>query len=216
MKAGPWHAPRIGRVRWVAVAAGLVLLVGAAVAVPWVLARPVPTAGSGSTAAAPAAVPVPGADVPVSRPVTLDIPAIELAGSPLGELGLNTDGTVEVPVDYATAGWFDLGPTPGQVGASVILGHVDSTTGPAVFFRLRSLEAGDRVDVGLADGTVTRFVVGSVETYPKEEFPARRVYTSAGSRDLRLVTCGGEFDPVSGHYESNVVVYATLLDTVPA
>lgn len=216
MKAGSWQAPRIGRVGWVAVAAGLVLLVGAAVAVPWVLARPVPPVGNASApAAAPAAVPVP-ADVPVSRPVTLDIPAIELAGSPLGELGLNTDGTVEVPVDYATAGWFDLGPTPGQVGASVILGHVDSTTGPAVFFRLGSLEAGDRVEVGLADGTVTRFAVGSVETYPKEEFPARRVYTSDGSRDLRLVTCGGEFDPVSGHYESNVVVYATLLDTVPA
>ncbi|WP_218616253.1 class F sortase [Pseudonocardia abyssalis] len=196
-------------------AAGLVLLLGAAVVLPWVLDRPVPAAGDAS---APAAVPavVPVAVVPVSRPVSLDIPAIELAGSPLGELGLNTDGTVEVPVDYSMAGWFDLGPTPGQVGASVILGHVDSTTGPAVFFRLRSLEAGDQVDVGLADGTVARFAVGSVETYPKEEFPARRVYTSAGSRDLRLVTCGGEFDPVAGHYESNVVVYATLLDTVPA
>ncbi|QNG55346.1 class F sortase [Pseudonocardia petroleophila] len=194
-------------------------MLAALVTVPWLLTRPAPQAGGAApVGAAPAATGVvaPGPDVPVSRPVSLDIPAIELARSPLGELGLNPDGTVEVPVDFATAGWFDLGPTPGQVGASVLLGHVDSTTGPAVFFRLRSLEAGDLVEVGLADGTVARFAVGSVETYPKAEFPARRVYTSVGSRDLRLVTCGGEFDPVSRSYESNVVVYATLVDTVPA
>lgn len=194
----------------------MALLVAALVAVPWLAHRPVPAAGGGSAAAAAPRTPAPGVVVPVSRPVTLDIPAIDLAGSPLGELGLNADGTVEVPTDYATAGWFDLGPTPGQVGASVLLGHVDSTTGPAVFFRLRSLEAGDRVDVRLADGTVARFAVETVETHPKAEFPAQRVYTSPGSRDLRLVTCGGEFDPVSGSYESNVVVYATLVDSVPA
>lgn len=198
---------------WTAIGAALL---AALVAVPVILARPAPPTGGAPVVATAPAPAVPGPDVPASRPVILDIPAIELAGSPLGELGLNTDGTVEVPADYSTAGWFDLGPTPGQVGASVLLGHVDSTTGPAVFFRLRSLEAGDRVDVGLADGTVARFAVGSVETYPKEEFPARRVYTSAGSRDLRLVTCGGEFDPVTRSYESNVVVYATLVDTVPA
>lgn len=154
---------------------------------------------------------------PVGRsvPVTLQIPAIGLAVS-VSALGLNPDGTVEVPTDVQEPGWFDPGPSPGQVGSAVILGHVDSYQGPAVFFQLRSLLAGDPVEVTLADGVITHFVVTSVVMYPKTQFPDERVYGSHGYSALQLVTCGGTFDSQTGHYLSNVVVYTSLVATTPS
>lgn len=166
---------------------------------------------AGAAAAAPR-----GAD-PVSSdsaPVELRIPAIGLAVSVLG-VGLNVDRTVEVPTEFQRPGWFDLGPTPGERGSAVILGHVDSYRGPAVFYRLRSLRAGDLVEVRLADGTVTRFVVETVETYPKARFPAEQVYASRGYPALQLVTCGGEFDTGTRSYLSNVVAYTRLVGSTP-
>ncbi len=163
------------------------------------------------TSAASAALGRLAARVP---PVALRIPALGLAVS-LSELGLNPDRTVEVPTDFRRPGWFRLGPTPGQVGSAVILGHVDSYRGPAVFFRLRSLRAGDRVEVQRADGAVARFAVRAVATYPKSNFPARQVYASHGGRSLQLVTCGGEFDRRARSYLSNVVVYTELVAVTP-
>lgn len=176
-----------------------------------------PAAGTSRPPRATGSTPAPaGAPGPArSAPVALRIPAIGLAVS-LSGLGLNADGTVQVPTDFQQPGWFRLGPSPGQVGSAVILGHVDSYRGPAVFFRLRSLEAGDRVEVSLADGAVAHFVVRAVETYLKREFPARRVYASRGYSALQLVTCGGEFDRRARSYLSNVVAYTTLVATAPA
>jgi hypothetical protein len=149
-----------------------------------------------------------------SAPVALRIPAIGLAVS-VSALGLNPDGTVQVPTNFQQPGWFRLGPTPGQLGSAVILGHVDSYRGPAVFFRLRSLRAGDRVEVRLADGVVAHFVVNTVAMYPKEQFPARMVYGSHGYSALQLVTCGGTFDTHTRSYLSNVVAYTSLVATTP-
>jgi hypothetical protein len=149
-----------------------------------------------------------------SPPVMLRIPTIDLAVS-LSTLGLNPDQTVQVPTDFQQPGWFGLGPTPGQVGSAVILGHVDSYRGAAVFYRLRSLQAGDQVEVTLADGTITRFAVTTVASYPKEQFPAQQVYGSHGVRALQLVTCGGNFDTTARSYLSNIVAYTTLIDTTP-
>lgn len=150
-----------------------------------------------------------------SAPVALRIPAIGLAVS-VSALGLNPDGTVQVPTNFQQPGWFRLGPTPGQLGSAVILGHVDSYRGPAVFFRLRSLRAGDRVEVRLADGVVAHFVVNTVAMYPKEQFPARLVYGSHGYSALQLVTCGGTFDTHTRSYLANVVAYTSLIATTPA
>lgn len=150
-----------------------------------------------------------------SVPVFLRIPAIGVAVS-LSTLGLNPDRTVQVPTDFAQPGWYRLGPSPGQVGSAVILGHVDSYRGPAVFFKLRSLHAGDHVEVTLADGVVAHFVVTTVASYPKAQFPAQQVYASHGFAALQLVTCGGQFDRASGHYLSNIVAYTTLLATTPS
>ena len=149
-----------------------------------------------------------------SVPVGLRIPAIGLSVS-LSTLGLNLDGTVQVPTDFAQPGWYRLGPSPGQLGSAVILGHVDSYRGPAVFFTLRNLVPGDAIDVTLADGTVADFVVSAVEMYSKAQFPARQVYASHGLSTLQLVTCGGTFDVQTGHYLSNVVVYSALTALTP-
>jgi hypothetical protein len=150
-----------------------------------------------------------------SAPVELRIPAIEVS-VPVSGLGLNPDQTVEVPTDFQKPGWYRLGTAPGQIGSAVILGHVDSYRGPAVFFRLRALQIGDAVEVTLADGAIARFAVTEVVTYPKDRFPAEQVYGAHGNSALVLVTCGGEFDRKARSYRSNVVAYTALVGTVAA
>jgi len=147
--------------------------------------------------------------------VTLRIPAIGVSLT-LSTLGLNPDGTVQVPGKDQAPGWFRLGPTPGQLGSAVILGHVDDYKGPAAFYKLRTLRPGDAVDVGLADGRVAHFAVRTVASYLKTQFPSRQVYASHGYAALQLVTCGGRFDAGTGHYLSNVVAYSALVSTTPA
>jgi Sortase domain len=149
-----------------------------------------------------------------SVPVRLRIPALGMSIQ-VGTLGLNADGTVQVPSGTTQPGWFDLGPTPGQLGSAVLLGHVDSHLGPGVFFQLRTLTAGDQVDVDLADGETAQFTVDSVDQFSKQAFPDQRVYGSHGSSAMQLVTCGGVFDHQTGSYLSNVVVFTSLTAVTP-
>jgi sortase (surface protein transpeptidase) len=149
-----------------------------------------------------------------SAPVNLRVPAIALDVS-LSTLGLNLNGTVQVPTDIQQPGWYRLGPSPGQDGSAVILGHVDSYQGPATFFKLRTLLAGEPVYVTLADGVSAQFKVTSVVQYLKTGFPDQLVYGGHGSSSLQLVTCGGTFDAHTGHYLSNVVVYTSLVALTP-
>jgi len=146
-------------------------------------------------------------------PVALKIPAIGVSTSVVN-VGLNPDRTLQVPpLDYTgthEAAWYDLGPPPGRVGASVIVGHVDSSTGPAVFYRLGSLSPGSTIEVTAANCQKVNFVVTSVKEYPKAQFPSQKVYGPVSDAELRLVTCGGAFDPSTGHYLSNIVAYATM------
>lgn len=146
------------------------------------------------------------------KPTFIRVPSIGVA-TPLIRLGLQEDDTVEVPEDGDDAGWFELGTRPGAVGSAVVLGHVDSVEGPAVFARLKELTPGQRVEVDGADGGVSTFEVKKVETVPNGEFPAQRVYGSHGTRDLNLITCGGTYDEANGGYQSNVIVYTRLVDT---
>jgi len=122
--------------------------------------------------------------------VALRIPAIGVDVS-LPTLGLNADHTVQVPTDFQQAGWFGLGPSPGQTGSAVILGHVDSYTGPAVFFQIRTPRAGNQVNVSLANGAVAHFRVSAMAMYAKDQFPARQVYAPHGGSARQLLTCGG-------------------------
>ena len=165
------------------------------------LARPAPTPPGGSGAGAARAEQAP------SRPVRLLIPAIGV-DTPLVGLGLQEDRTVEVPDDPRRAGWYRFGATPGDRGAAVVLGHVDSAAGPAVFARLSALRDGDLVEVELDTGRTATFAVRHVRTYPNAAFPAAQVYRSRrGRHTLNLVTCGGAYDRDAGGYQSNVVVY---------
>jgi sortase (surface protein transpeptidase) len=140
-------------------------------------------------------------------PLQLSIPAIGVH-TPLVRLGLNPDGTLQVPTDFTVAGWYSLGPGPGDPGAAIIAGHVDSKRGPAVFYRLGELAPGSVVRIALADRTEAVFRVYAVREYAKAAFPASLVYAPTPGAELRLVTCGGVFDRQTGHYLDNVVVFA--------
>ena len=144
-----------------------------------------------------------------ARPVRIEIQAIGVR-APVIPLGLNSDRTLEVPTDFGDAGWWTGGPRPGERGPAVIAGHVDSKTGPAVFFRLGDLRSGDEIVVVRRDGSRTRFSVQRSERYPKADFPTAKVYGPTPGPALRLITCGGDFDRSTGHYLDNTVVYAGL------
>jgi sortase family protein len=142
-----------------------------------------------------------------ARPVRIQIPAIGV-DAPIVPLGLNPDRTLEVPTDFADTGWWTGGPRPGERGPAVIVGHVDSHTGPAVFFRVGELQAGATIIVTRRDGSRARFSVLGSERYAKAHFPTARVYGPTRGATLRLITCSGTFDRASGHYLDNTVVYA--------
>ncbi|WP_426505257.1 class F sortase [Dactylosporangium sp. McL0621] len=164
-----------------------------------------------ASSAAPAPV-VETRGMAASVPVRLAIPAIGIDTS-LMSLGLNPDGTVEVPPlkSGAPAGWYRNLRTPGEVGPAVLLGHVDTAhDGPAVFYRLRDLRPGDTASVRRADGSVAVFVVERVVEVPKTDFPTDAVYGPVGYPALRIVTCGGTFDHVRHEYRGNILVYARL------
>src|SRR5581483_7387118 len=144
---------------------------------------------------------------PVAAPVSLDIPAIAVSTT-LIRLGLTATGALQVPASTSVAGWYTGSSRPGAIGPAVIAGHIDSYTGPGVFYRLDELRPGDRVYIGRTDGTLAVFRVTSVRTYAKAGFPTQAVYGPAPDAELRLITCGGVFDASRGSYLSNVVVYA--------
>ena len=143
----------------------------------------------------------------VAEPVRLRIPALGV-DAPLTHLGVAPNGTIEVPADFAVPGWFDQGPRPGQPGPAVILGHVDSKAGPAVFYRLSRLPVGAVVFVDRADGSTVDFRVRGTQHVSKTAFPTDLVYAPTLEPSLRLVTCGGSFDHTRSSYSDNVIVYA--------
>jgi sortase (surface protein transpeptidase) len=186
-----------------------VLATVAAVAAAVALA--LPPAGSGEAAGA-APLPVVGAAVAskdTAVPVRVQAPSVGI-DSTLARLGTDADGALMPPADFDRAGWFAAGPAPGEIGPAVIAGHVDSHTGPAVFFRLAELAVGDPVVVRRADGTTATFTVTAVDRYAKSRFPTADVYGPTPDPQLRLITCGGEFDRQRHSYSDNVVVSARL------
>ena len=149
-----------------------------------------------------------------SRPERLSIPAINVQ-APILDVGLADDGSVDVPpLDrHNEAGWFDGGPTPGQFGPALIVGHADTRTGPSVFHALPRLKPGQRIEVQRADRSVAVFEVNSVEKYDKSKLPGRRVYGDYSRPSLRLMTCGGRWLGGRLGYQDNVVVFASLVST---
>ncbi|GAA3842576.1 hypothetical protein GCM10022226_76620 [Sphaerisporangium flaviroseum] len=175
------------------------------------LVEAVPTASPPS----PAAVPV--TPLRKSAPTRVRVPSIGV-DAPLLSMGVEKNGEIEVPPlsRPKVAGWYRLGPAPGEMGPAVILGHVNTRGGPAVFSRLRELGRGDKITVVRADGSTAEFTVDGAEQASKNRFPTKRVYGHVDRPSLRLITCGGVFNPVAHSYTDNIIVYATLTASVRA
>ncbi|MGW6690723.1 class F sortase [Streptomyces sp. NPDC054961] len=144
-----------------------------------------------------------------SEPQKITIPSLGLS-STLETLRQNVDGTMQTPKDPALAGWYEPGPTPGSQGPAVIAGHVTWNGASAVFEKLKTMKGGDTIKVTRQDGKTVTFTVDRVGEYPKAEFPTLEVYKNLDHAGLRLVTCGGDFDPKKHYYDSNVVVFARM------
>jgi Sortase domain len=212
------HVSRTRLIRrpWAAAAAlvGVVLVCGAAAGLAWASH----TGHSATPVGRPPLVPVPrgkwaaatpAKSAPVPPPTALQIPAIGVE-TRLIRLGLTRAGTLQVPSSTAVAGWYTGSPRPGATGAAVIAGHIDSYLGPGIFFRLRELKPGNLIYVRRRHGTLAVFKVTAVRTFLKRKFPTADVYGPVPDAQLRLITCGGTFDYSTGHYLSNVIVFAVL------
>jgi len=232
---------RAGRHRNIVVVASVVLaLIGAAVVVLGIHGAggpPQPLANAGQSLSASAAptpasartpmTPNPGASpsaaaihtrgtdvgpiLTASPPVAIAIPSIGVRTSNLVNLGLASDGSLQVPQDFSSVGWYTAGPSPGQLGPAILAGHVDSHNGPAIFYRLGALRPGARVTVDRKNGSTATFSVDRIQRFPKDHFPTVLVYGSTNRAELRLITCGGSFDQETGHYLDNIVVFAHLV-----
>lgn len=176
---------------------------------------PAPISRPTIPAPAPAAVPAttlpgPAAPPPNWTPTAIRIPRIKV-DSLIEPLGVDEQNTLQVPKDTKMVGWWSGGAQPGQPNPAVLVGHRDSRTGPAVFYRLGDVVPGDVIEVERADGSTAKYLAERVESFPKTEFPTTSVYGSTDGSSLRLVTCFGAFDDVERSYVDNLVVYANIL-----
>ena len=169
------------------------------------------TASAGQDGLTPLGTPAPlprPATPTAPLPVALRIPAIGVR-TRLTRLGLTRQGTLQVPSSPSVAGWYTGSPRPGEIGSSIIAGHIDSYRGPGVFYQLRDLHPGDHIYVQQADGRLAVFRVTEVHQYPKAHFPTVGVYGPVPDAELHLITCGGAYDYATHSYLSNIVVYST-------
>ena len=172
--------------------------------------RPPVTASAAPDGLSPLGTPAPlpkPATLAAPLPIALRIPAIGVR-TRLIRLGLTRQGKLQVPTSPSVAGWYTSSPRPGEIGSSIIAGHIDSYLGPGIFYRLRELHPGNRIYVRQADDKLAIFRVTGVHQYPKAHFPTAAVFGPAPDAELRLITCGGTFDHATHNYLSNVVVYS--------
>ncbi len=157
----------------------------------------------------------PSASIEASIPTRLSIDSVDIDATFGEPVGLNGVGAVEVPKFYDQVAWYRPGPTPGETGSAVVLGHVDSESGPEVFHPLKDIEKGDLVEVEREDGSVALFSVYEIDYYSQKNFPTDAVFGASDGAELRLVTCAGIFDKNERRYSHNLVVYARLLEFRP-
>jgi len=149
--------------------------------------------------------------LPRSEPTHLRIAKVNI-DTDLTSIGRNPDDTIEVPKDYHMAGWYRYSPTPGELGPSIIVGHVDNVRGLAVFWHLHELSPGDVVEITRADSQTHTFKIDDVKQFPRDSFPTQEVYGNIDHAGLRLITCGGVFNTQTHEYSHNTVVYASLVN----
>ncbi|WP_433550904.1 class F sortase [Micromonospora zamorensis] len=188
------------------VAAGAAVCLAAGTGVGLATTGPAPPAATWHPGCTDDCPSVAAAPTPQGPPTRVRVPRIGV-DSTLTVLGLDRSGALIPPTDFDTAGWYGGGPAPGDTGPAVLAGHLDSRRGPAVFARLDELRPGDRVDVWRGGQRLSFRVTGSIRAR-KDQFPTAAVYGPTPGAELRLVTCGGDFDRRSRHYRDNIVVFA--------
>lgn len=192
------HYGRVVAFAILGVLAGLVLVT----VVPQTTEAPTQSAGT-----APTEQPI-----EVAAPIRLRIPSVGIDTAFSEALGVNPDQTVEVPDSYETVGWYEHGPRPGELGPAVVLGHVDSYEGPAVFFRLGQTDVGDMVEIERSDGSVAVFEITELVQREQSNFPTEAVYGDIDHAGLRLITCSGTYDRGKQVYSHNLIVFAELIE----
>ncbi|MBC7746531.1 class F sortase [Pedobacter sp.] len=159
-----------------------------------------------------ATTPIKTVGLTASLPTKLEVPDIGLT-TDIISTGKNDDGTLAVPDRYNIAAWYQYSPTPGEIGPAIIVGHVDNYLGPAVFFNLKDLQPGQLIHVTRQDGSIVQFKVDTLALFDQDNFPTAEVYGNIDYQGLRLITCGGVFNPLTGYYTQNTVVYASYVST---
>jgi sortase (surface protein transpeptidase) len=144
-------------------------------------------------------------------PMAITIPSIGVKAGIVG-VGLQADGAMQLP-DPDQVGWYKRGPRPGAPGPAVLIGHRDSRTDPAVFYRLQELHPGDKILIRQRGGPTTKFIVERLERHPKTALPTNRIWPTTSKPLLRLITCGGSFNHATDHYRDNLIVYAVRADS---
>lgn len=181
----------------------LLLIGGAVVAWPYIESFTFPRSTPVAVVSTPA--------LDEAAPVRLYIPKLRIDTN-FVPLGLQDNGEIEVPEGYTEVGWYTLGPTPGELGPAVVLGHVDSKTGPGVFMFLGQLQAGDLVHVDREDGSTATFRVTALERYDRDAFPTEKVYGDLPYAGIRLITCSGIYSRFTDEYDRVLVVYGELVE----
>jgi hypothetical protein len=148
--------------------------------------------------------------LPPSKPKSIKIDSIGVSAN-TSELDLNPDKTLQTPSDYEKVGWYIHSPTPGEIGPSVMVGHLDSARAAAVFYKLKNIKAGDKIEISREDGSIATFKVDALETFSQDNFPTDKVYGPINNAGLRLITCAGKYNIFEGHYSDNLVVFASLI-----
>jgi len=163
-----------------------------------------------------------GIQTPDAGPTTAPKAGVTVTHVSIPDIGVSSDielltldpaGALLPPVDFNKAGWYSGGVVPGQIGPAIIAGHIDSVTAPAVFANLHKVTPGMKILVSLSDGSAVTFEANRSEVAPKTQFPSSSVYGNVPTPQLRVITCDGTFNPATGHYDDNLVVYATLVTT---
>ncbi|WP_243772940.1 class F sortase [Actinomadura barringtoniae] len=194
---------------WLPMAAGA-LIIGLALVVFGLGRLHSPTGSPGGTRTGES--PRAAAPLPRSAPVRIQVPAIGVS-APVLALGLNPDQTVQEPSlsQPSLTSWYRLGPAPGERGPAAFFGHIDTrASGPAVFYRLGQLTPGAQVRIARRDGVTAVFQITAVEQVPKSRFPTQRVYGMTAEPTIRLISCGGDFNRATGHYNDNIIAYGVL------
>lgn len=150
------------------------------------------------------------AEIGYSLPIKLSVPAVGIEAEFEAPVGIDAEGEMEVPKNYDTVAWYKHGPTPGELGPTVIVGHVDSEKGPEVFQPLKDVKEGDEIKVKREDGTTMVFRVYDVAYHSRKKFPVGKIFGDVDQPEIRLITCGGFFDYFKRSYSHNLVVYGTL------